>query len=411
LENLKNRTIRRHEDLEQALIVEGIDFKDIAKHNPDTIDPDFIEYLQAKYQERNSAGILNVAGDFLDILIADPYPWGIEGSIGQLCKGFWKTKHPFKSVALPISMSQFSPHPFEEMAESQWLQQAKSDILPEFTKSHVQNYLMQNYASFIREFVEIIQNRSFCYADLWILKEKYLKELHAIVQEEVKIHNKNLFYKQNGFWIVSYDGNESLIQDLDGLVYIQFLLQYKGQKFTYFEIEKLLNGDLDKEEFLKTNKDKNNDLEENYDKEEGEIDKGFIFTSLDQKMITPELLNRIQLERQKIHEKMLEAEQCGDSEHFIEMKSYLEKLDEHLKDYIYVKESKKGKKKFIKIKRFRNVTAYKGKKDNVDRVIKYALSSLEKQNETAYKHLKNSIRNKKGEIWYEPAVDAGWYTG
>ena len=70
------------------------------------------------------------------------------------------------------------------------VQQAKSDILPEFTKSYVQTYLMENYASFIREYAEIIHNRSFCYADLWILKEKYLKELHALVKEQTKSKTK-----------------------------------------------------------------------------------------------------------------------------------------------------------------------------------------------------------------------------
>jgi hypothetical protein len=163
-------------------------------------------------------------------------------------------------------------------------------------------------------------------------------------------------------------------------------------------------------ESYNSNKNSKEDLDEN-DKEEGEIDKGFLFTSLDQEMITPELLSKIQTERNKIDEQMNEAERSGDNEHFIELNSYLKQLDEHLKDYITVKESKKGGKKFIKIKRFKNSTAYKVKKDNVDRVLKYTLSSLEEQNEAAYKHLKASIRNKRGEIWYEPEVDTDWYTG
>ena len=410
LENLKNLTIRRHEKLEQELILEGIDFKDVIDQNPDIANPDFIEFLQDNTQAHNSSEILNVTGDFLKILLDDPDPWDIQESIGKQCKGFWKTKHPFRSIALPLSMSQFSPHPFKETADSHWLKQAKSDILPEYTKAYVQTYLMENYASFIREYAEIINNRSFCYADLWTLKSKYLKALHVLVQEETKIQNKNLFYRQNGFWVVSYEGNESLIQDLDGMTYIHFLLQNKGKPFTYFNIEKLLNGEVDKEEFEKENKNSKEDSDEN-DKEEGEIDKGFLFSSLDQEMITPELLSKIQTERNKIDEQMNEAERSGDTEHFIELNSYLKQLDEHLKEYITVEESKKGGKKFIKIKRFKNSTAYKVKKDNVDRVLKYALHSLEEHNEAAYKHLRDSIKNKRGEIWYEPAIDADWYTG
>ena len=79
---------------------------------------------------------------------------------------------------------------------------------------------------------------------------------------------------------MSYEGNESLIQDLDGLTYIHFLLQNKGKQFTYFDIEKLLNGEVDKEKFEKANKNKEEDSEDD-DQEEGEIDKGFHFSSLD----------------------------------------------------------------------------------------------------------------------------------
>ena len=410
LENLKSRTVREHEKLEQNLILQGIDLTNVIDSTPDMTNPSVIEWIQSENQARNASDILNVPGDFLKILIADPEPWGIQSPLGLLCKGFWKTKNPFTTAALPISLSQFSPHSFKETAKGQLLQQAKSDILQEFIKPYVQTYLMQSYASFIRNYVEIIKERYFSYADLWVFKEKYLKELYALVQEQIKLQNKNLFYRENGFWLVSYNGNESLIKNLDGMAYIHFLVENKGKKYAYYEIEKLLNGEVDKEEFEKANKNKNDDSEEDEDKEEGEIDEGFIFASVDQEMITPELLSKIQAERNKIYEQMNGAEKSGDNKRFIELNSYLKKLDEHLKDYIYVKESQNGEKKFIKIKRFKNVTAYKGKKDNVDRVIKYTLSTLEKQNEAAYKHLKISIRNKSGEIWYEPEVDTDWYT-
>ena len=41
-------------------------------------------------------------------------------------------------------------HTFKEMAESQWLQQAKNDILPEFHKIICSNILMQNYKQFYK---------------------------------------------------------------------------------------------------------------------------------------------------------------------------------------------------------------------------------------------------------------------
>ena len=397
-ENLKNRMLRDHEKLEQALIKQGIDLKDVIEQNPDILKPIVIERIQSENQKRHASKIMKVPGDFLDILISDPEPWGMKSRLGQLCKGFWKTKNLFTTVALPLSLTQFSPHPFKETAESLWLQQAKNDILPEITKSYVQTYLMQNYANFIRDYTEIIQNRSFCYADLWSSKEKYLRELHSLVQEQTKIQNKNLFYRQNGFWVVSYDGNESLVQNLDGMAYIQFLLQYKGKKFTYVEIEKLLNGAVAIE-------DGNKEVHV-----EPEImDKGFSLSLTRQDMITQEQLDQALQEKEKVLEKMQTAEDVGNEDLYNELNSYLEKINLFLKESTYT--VKKGKKVQIKIKRFRNSSDYKVKKDNVDRVLKYTLSSLEEQNEAAHRHLKASIRNKKGEIWYEPEVDTDWYTG
>ena len=106
---------------------------------------------------------------------------------------------------------------------------------------------------------------------------------------------------------------------------------------------------------------------------------------------------------------MQAAEDIGNEDLYNELNSYLEKINLFLKESTYT--VKKGKKEQIKIRRFRNSSDYKVKKDNVDRVLKYTLSSLEEQNEAAHRHLKASIRNKKGEIWYEPEVDTDWFTG
>ena len=398
LENLKNRAVRNQEKLEQELILQGIDLKDVIEATPGMIDPREIEFIQSQDQKYNASKITKMPGDFFDILIADPEPWGIQAPVSQLCKGFWKTKSPFTTVALPLSLSQFSPHPFKDTAENQWLQQVKDDILAEFIKPYVQTYLIQNYASFIRGYLEIIQNRSFCYADLWTLKERYLKGLHALVQKDKQLENKNLFYRQNGFWVVSYNGNETLVQNLDGMAYIQFLLQYKGKKFSYVEIEKLLNGAVAIE-------DGNKEVHV-----EPEImEKGFSLSLTRQDMITKEQLDQALQEKEKVLEKMQTAEDVGNENLYNELNSYLEKINLFLKESTYT--VKKGKKEEIKIKRFRNSSDYKVKKDNVDRVLKYTLSSLEEQNEAAYKHLKASIINKRGEIWYEPAVDTDWFTG
>ena len=73
----------------------GIDFDELLDENQDIMNPGMIETIQTDYQTRNDTAILNLAGDFLNILLADPDPWDFEGQINHLCKGFWKTKTPF----------------------------------------------------------------------------------------------------------------------------------------------------------------------------------------------------------------------------------------------------------------------------------------------------------------------------
>lgn len=390
LENLKNLTIRRHENLEQELILEGIDFKDVIDQNPDIVDPGFIEFLQDKIQTHNSSEILNVTGDFLKNLLDDPDPWGIEGSIGTLCKGFWKTRHPFRSIALPISLTKFSPHPFQEAAESLWCQQAKSDILPEITKSYVQTYLMENYASFIREYAEIIHNRSFCYADLWILKEKYLKELHALVKEEINIKNKNQFYKKDGFWIITYENNSTLMKDYKGFTYIHYLIGHKGKEVYYFDLNKLFEGEGDKTEAEKK-KQKIVNLKD-----------GFSMSQTKQEIVSREYLIRINRKRQIINDAIEKAKDIEYYEKADRLLYYLDKLDNQLKSC----QTKSGNQKS-----FKKISFYKDIKDKIDKAIHDSIGYLTEYDKKASKHLNDSIRNKKGEIWYEPAVDADWYTG
>jgi hypothetical protein len=198
---------------------------------------------------------------------------------------------------------------------------------------------------------------------------------------------------------VSYNENETLVQNLDGMAYIHFLLQNKGKPFTYFEIDKLLNGEIARAEG-----------KDDKVKDESKLfETGYVLFLTRQDMITKEQLDQALQEKEKVLEKMQIAEDIGNEDVYSELNSYLEKIDMFIKESTYT--VKKGKKVKIKIKRFRNSSAYKIKKDNVDRVLKYALSSLEEHNEAAYKHLNSSIRNKRGEIWYKPEVDTDWYTG
>ena len=51
------------------------------------------------------------------------------------------------------------------------------EIRPVFTKSYVQQFLLDDCPKFIENYREIVTRRIFSYADIWQLKEKHLKKV------------------------------------------------------------------------------------------------------------------------------------------------------------------------------------------------------------------------------------------
>ena len=141
------------------------------------------------------------------------------------------------------------------------------------------------------------------------------------------LQSENRFYREDGFWVVSYDGNESLIQNLDGFAYIQLLLQYKGKKFAYVEIENLLNGEVAKED----------GKYEEVHVEPKIMDQGFSLSLTRQDMITKEQLDQALQEKEKVLEKMQAAENIGNERPIQRIKFVFRKNKSVFKDvYLYI---------------------------------------------------------------------------
>jgi len=113
-------------------------------------------------------------------------------------------------------------------------------------------------------------------------------------------------------------------------------------------------------------------------------------------------LIRINKKRQIIDAAIEKAKEREDYEKADSLLYYKDKLDAHLKDC----QTKKGNPK-----RFKKVSDYKGIKDKIDKAIRDSIGYLSEYDKKVSKHLDVSILNKKGEIWYEPAVDTDWFTG
>jgi hypothetical protein len=94
-------------------------------------------------------------------------------------KDFWKTKFPFRGKKVPESFSSFEPSEFEKKSGIKTHQKMVDEIVPKLSKGYVQEFLSENHINFIKDYVDLTQTPFFSYADLWELKEKYLKLLYT----------------------------------------------------------------------------------------------------------------------------------------------------------------------------------------------------------------------------------------
>jgi len=426
LEDLKNRAIQQQEHLEQQLISQGIDFDEVMEQNPDILNPSVVEWIQSEYQKHSAEADLSVPGDFLKLMVADPYPWDIELPVSLLCKGFWKTKNPFTDIILPISLKQLNHDAFKEMAESQWVQQAKSDILPEFTKPYIQTYLMQSYEDFISEFVALYNNIAFSYADLWRLKEKYLKNLIRVFNTKAVFEKQFVFCQEGGSWRLTFNGKSTGGYTDGGFKYLHFLLQNKHKPLSIMELDKLdgiMTLDQQDKNFAMNTKSPTKDKkDEDYEinpsvatgsgsnshhaneKKDKMVQKGRLNV---RSKITPEIIAQLEAHKAQLEKDIQNAKSEGDNVIYEKLEEELNRIEEYFEEN--TKKMKSGD-TIIKKDPHENSKEFKQIRDKIRIAIVRALDKIKEYDYDAWTHFDKSLYRRDG--WcYDPDDNIDWFLG
>jgi hypothetical protein len=390
-DDLKNHVISNRESLEKKLIREGIDYDQVLDQNPDIMTLDHVEFFQSLYQKHNDTAILNLTGDFLDILLADPDPWDSEGQLNRLCKGFWKTKSPFSRTPLPRSFTSLDQRPFEAMYQDDHRSNIVKTIVANLREKYVQDFLFENYGNFVNNYIDHVKTKNFSYAELWALKEHYFNSLNEIVKKETTLKNTNKFYRKDGLWVLSYQGETIRLKDLKGFAYMQFLVSKTNKDYSYTELHNLFGaeGQIDDGE------------EKTLGYDELRVTDGR--SNIRDKGISRKKLLKVIRKREKIKEAITYATEMRNAKRVYRLEAGLSKFDD---DYNKLLPKKEGQ-----AKTYEKVADYKGVKDKVDRDIKYALKYLKTIDEKAWRHFRLSIKNRLGRIGYELSDGPGWFTG
>ena len=143
---------------------------------------DLYDFALKQYDEKNDFDILIAPSDFLNILRDNPYPWDLP--VENNLRGLWKTKHPFKGAEIPEKVNDIDLALFKNAEERNNHEEMLKDIRAVIAKRYVQEFLFDNYMSFIKDYFKIAKQLDYSYALLWRLKEKYLKRLHGKVMAD-----------------------------------------------------------------------------------------------------------------------------------------------------------------------------------------------------------------------------------
>jgi hypothetical protein len=406
----------RKEKLKKKLKFAGIDSNKIEELCISNlgITPAGLNNMLGQFREQKAKNF-SFSSKFFEILASDSNPWEKPLSTHAEHKGLWKTKFPFQRKKVPESFSSFDSSDYEKKPEKNTHQKMVDEIEPNFSKSYVQIFLSENQINFIKEYVDLTETPFFSYADLWELKEKYLKLLYNHIKKEALHESQYVFCKEGGSWRVIYNGKNTGGYNGTGFKYLQFLVSNKFKGFSFYmldDLDGIVIRDDDTssssmfEEEAETlllvaagsgSSNKGNEEARRRKLRRGRLDH--------RSMISPEQKETLENYRNDLIEEIEELKKTGNAQslNYAEnLEKQLKQIDKYLKDTV----TKGGA-----IKRFRSDSEYKKVKDKINIAIKRALENIKEHDEDAWQHFDNYLYSQHGEKCYRPDPDINWITG
>lgn len=184
----------------------------------------------------------SLTSDFQKILIDDPAPWDLPSSVGDIIKDAWKKKHPFWNHPIPISFEKLQDLNFISAENDQERRKQSSYVKKYFNKGYAQDYLKEHYLDFIKEYVALLQQPSFAYADLWLLKNDYLARYYDQIETKRCEEADYAIFKEGKAWKIIFKGRRINGLGGKGFLFIQYLVSQPGEIFSTNELAQLDPG-------------------------------------------------------------------------------------------------------------------------------------------------------------------------
>ena len=166
--------------MERVAKEKNLNIEKLLSENPNILTPELVDFLRQNESEGDGPNF-DRESEFMNILSADPNPWDFSGTDYDWIKAFWKTPYPFKDQEIPLTLTNLKPFQ-QSSGTAKSHKEMVTEIEPVFSKGYVQKYLSTQYRSFIREYSRIATRHAFSYADVWVLKERYLEKVYQCVR-------------------------------------------------------------------------------------------------------------------------------------------------------------------------------------------------------------------------------------
>lgn len=407
---LKIEAEKDMDSLRQIAKFKGHDFDGILKANPDLLTPEILELSNERYIKVKGQ-CFNLASDFMEILAGDSYPWGIPGVLSNLIRPLWKIRLPFSGKDLPKTLTGFDSSKYVKISEDDKHQLILNEIRQNFTNSSVQNFLINHHLEFIKEYVEAARSSLFSYADLWQVKEKYLKLLYSEVKKSAIHEREYVFIQEGNSWKITFNGKPKGGYSGSGFKYLHYLVSLKFEDFSYYQLDDLDGINIRDDEGTAVNYQDQDEritviasssgpkTKTSQEAKRQKFKNGWLDN---RSKLTPEVLQEIQNEIMELKEDIDEAKKSGDLIYAKKKEKELERIEEYVEDNV----TKGGS-----IKKFGKNAEYKNIRDKINVAIKRALEQIREHDFNAWNHFDNSLYRQHGELCYRPNPDVEWLTG
>jgi hypothetical protein len=402
----------------------GCPVEELCEENEVSSSTYFTEELLSDYN-KNMGLDFSLTSDFMEILL-DDFGLKYAGPLKDIYYFLYTTRFPFLNKKSQIPLHNFEHDINYLNIKANKVANIAENFAPYFSKENAQICLKQASSEFINDYIEISRNLPFSIADVWLLKERYLKKVYQTVKREAVFEEKFVFCMEGGSWRLTFNEKSTGGYTGDGFKYLHFLIQNKHDQFSAQELDKL-NGILLKDQqdnhlamntnFSSVNK-KNDDYgidpsvaagsqsKSHYAKEKKDkmIQKGRLNV---RSKISPEIIAQVEAHKAQLVKDIQQAKFEGDNVICEELEDELNRIDEHMEE-----NSKKMKNGDIVIKKdpHENRKEFKQIGDKIRIAIVRALNKIKEYDYEAWTHFEKSL-NSKGGWCYNPHDNIDWFLG